>query len=249
MKRWPLALVLACVPLAGCGGGPRTEDVLVYAAASTREALEQVAADFRAQTGIPVHLNLGPSSTLARQIERGAPADLFLSADEDWADFLGKSNLIDRRQDLLTNRLVVIVPADSALAFHDLKGLAAADVKLALAGPAVPAGHYAEEALKNAGVWDKVRDRVLRAVDVRAALAYVAQGEAGAGLVYETDTLGVKKVRIALKVPPELHTPIRYPLVLVRHEHVKDAARQFYEYLGSEAAAEVFRRAGFGVVR
>jgi molybdate transport system substrate-binding protein len=233
---------------AGCGEKAATEAVSVSAAVSTREALEQVAADFRQQTGIPVALSFGASSALARQIEQGAVADLFLSADEDWADYLAKNDHVAERRTLLTNRLVVVLPADSSLSVKDLADLAGPGVRrLALAGPEVPAGRYAREALRSAGLWGRLRERVLDGGDVRAALTFVARGEAEAGMVYATDAAGNARVRVALEVPAERHAPIRYPLVLLRREPIKPGARALYNYLASPEAAAVFRRVGFGV--
>jgi len=144
---------------------------------------------------------------------------------------------------------VLVVPADSTLEFEELKDVAGPEVeRLALASAQVPAGAYARQALKNAGVWDRVKDRVLEGGDVKAALTYVARREADAGFVYKTDTLGNSKVRVALEVPPKLHAPIRYPLDLVRRGATKPEARRFYEYLGTAPAARVFRDAGFGVL-
>jgi molybdate transport system substrate-binding protein len=244
-----LCLVPLCLILfAGCGS-PKTEPVIIFAAASSRQAVEQIAADFKAETGIEVQVNPGASSTLAKQIDRGAPADLFLSADEPWADFLADRDLVEERRDLLTNQLVLVVPADSKLEFGELKDVAGPAVKrLALAASKVPAGEYARQALKKVGVWDRVKDRVLEGGDVKAALTYVARGEADAGFVYKTDALGNDRVHVALEIKPGLHDPIRYPLVLVRRGEIKADARRFYEYLGTATAVRTFREAGFGVV-
>ena len=242
----------ACV-LPGCspqGGSParQTEAVTVYAAASTKEAIEQVARDFQGEHGTPVEVSLGPSSGLAKQIEQGAAADLFLSADQASADYLDDKHLVGQRRNFLTNRLVVVVPTASDVGIKELRDLADPRIRrLALAEPKVPAGEYARQSLRKAGVWDKVEGRVVGGIDVRATLQFVARGEAEAGLVYRTDALGQTKVRVAVEVDPGLHNPIRYPLVLLRRESMKQAARRFYDYLGSEKSAAVFDRAGFGV--
>jgi molybdate transport system substrate-binding protein len=240
--------------LSGCGpqggGSGQSQPVVVFAAASTTEAVQQAAKDFQAETGIPVEVSLGPSSGLAKQIEAGASADLFLSADEASANFLTGKQLVAQRRNLLTNQLVVVVPADSNIVIKQLSDLADARIqRLALAEPKVPAGEYARQALRKAGVWSKVEDRVVGGIDVRATLQFVIRGEAEAGLVYRTDALGESRVHVALEVDPKLHEPIRYPLVLLRREPVKEAARRFYDYLGSEKSAAVFQRAGFGVER
>jgi molybdate transport system substrate-binding protein len=240
----------------GCGGpnspAQKNESVLVFAAASTKEAVEQIARDFQAETATPVEINLGPSSGLAKQIEQGASADLFLSADQASADYLAKKTLIELRRNLLTNRLVVIVPAEgqSAPQLKELRDLADPKVhRLAMAEPGVPAGEYAREALRHSGILEQVQSRIVGGVDVRATLQFVARGEVDAGLVYYTDTVGNSKVRIAFEVNPDLHAPILYPLVLIRKDHIQDAARRFYEYLASEKAAKVFRAAHFGMAR
>jgi molybdate transport system substrate-binding protein len=249
-----LLWMFACV-LPGCGppgGGPERppEPVTVFAAASTKEAIEQVARDFQGENGTPVEMSLGPSSGLAKQIEQGASADLFLSADQASADYLASNQLVSARRNLLTNRLVVVVPTTPDVGVRELRDLADPRIRrLALAEPKVPAGEYARQALRKAGVWDKVEDRVVGGIDVRATLQFVARGEAEAGLVYRTDALGQTRVRVAVEVEPGLHDPIRYPLVLLRREPMKEAARRFYDYLGSEKTAGVFERAGFGVER
>jgi molybdate transport system substrate-binding protein len=240
-----LSMLMASV---GCGSA-KEPPVRIFAAASTREAVEQIAQTFQEQTGVAVETNFGASSTLARQIERGADADLFLSADENWADFLADKGLIDRRYDLLSNRLVVIVPAKKTENIQSLDDLAGPGIKrLALAGSQVPAGAYAREALTHAGIWDRLQDRVIEGGDVRQALAYVDREEAEAGIVYATDIIGSSKVRVALEVNPRLHAAIRYPLVLIRREQERPASRRFYDFLASPEAGEVFRNAGFGVL-
>jgi molybdate transport system substrate-binding protein len=247
---WALTFVAAgCGPHDG-GSAPQPGPVVVFAAASTKEAVEQAAREFQRETGIPVEVSLGPSSGLAKQIEQGASADLFLSADQASADYLAEKRLVSDRRDLLTNRLVVVVPADSDLGVHELRDLADPRIRrLALAEPKVPAGEYARQALRKDGVWDQVEGRVVGGTDVRATLQFVARGEAEAGLVYATDALGESRVRVAVRVDPKLHEPIRYPLVLLWREPMTEAARRLYDYLGSEKSAGVFERAGFGVVR
>src|SRR4029077_4178716 len=143
-------------------------------------------------------------------MERGADADLFLSADETWADFLADKELVERRRELLSNRLVVIVPAKSPAKIQSLDDLAGPAIKrLALAGSQVPAGTYAREALAHAGIWERLKDRVIEGGDVRQALAYVDREEAEAGIVYATDVIGSAKVRVAVEIDSRLHAPIR----------------------------------------
>jgi molybdate transport system substrate-binding protein len=235
-----IALLLCTAVLAGCGG---PAPLSVLAAASTREAMEETCRGFSDAGGARVECSFAASSTLARQIEQGAPADLFLSADERWADYLSERGLVLARRDLLGNRLVVVAPADSRLRLQKLADVDCPEVRrLALALDSVPAGRYGRQALQKAGVWDRLRSRVREAGDVRAALAYVSSGEVDAGIVYATDA-AAGSVRLLLRIPEELHTPIRYPLVLLRRRAAHPQARRLYDYLGGDVAA--FRRAGF----
>ncbi len=238
------ALLLACL------GGCRSQSVAtlnVFAAASTGDVLKEIARDFEAQTGIRIQISPAASSALAMQIENGADADLFLSADEEWADKVAQRFPVERR-DLLANRLVVVVPADNAVTFNSLHDLEAERYKrIAVAREGVPAGKYARDALRAAGVWDAVKTRTIEGGDVRATLNYVVMGEADAGFVYATDAASVDKakVRIAYEVPDNLHQPIRYPLLLIPHDKPNPAARRFYDYLSSDKATAAFKRAGF----
>ena len=230
--------------------GARAETVHVYAAASTKDVIEEVARAFKDETGVAVDVTPAASSVLAKQIDKGADADFFLSADEDWADFLSDHKLVEKRRDLLGNRLAVVTPADSKLKLGELEDITAGSVRqLALGGPGVPAGRYARQALEKAGVWDKVKDRVVEAGDVRAALNLVVKGEVDAGVVYVTDAKAAgDTVRTALVVPDDLHKPIRYPAALLKRDAIKPAARKFYDYLAGDKAAAVFRKAGFTVL-
>lgn len=248
MKR---SLVLSCFlsALAGCVSKPQA--VTVLAAASTQDVIQQIARDFEDQNGTPVTCSFAGSSTLARQIEQGADADLFLSADQRWADHLADKGLVAQRRDLLANRLVVVTPNRQAGKpdLHQVADLAGDEIQcLALALDPVPAGHYARQALQKAGIWEQVKGRVREAGDVRAALAVVEREEAEAGIVYATDAATSKKVETALEVPADLHSPIRYPLVLLRRGESSAAARMFYDFLCGNQARAHFRKAGFQVV-
>ncbi len=238
----------ALLPLSCSKTPPPAAPVRFFAAASTREALEEITKRFRTQTGIPVELNFAASSTLARQIEQGASADLFLSADEAWADYIAARDLVERRRDLLTNRLVVVAPARSNLKLQEIKDLAGPAIqRLALAGSAVPAGRYARETLEHDGIWPQMKDRVIEGADVRGTLAFVDRGEADAGMVYASDITSDPRVRLVLEVKPELHSPILYPLVLVKQAVIPPGAKQLYDYLGSDDCATSFRKMGFGI--
>jgi molybdate transport system substrate-binding protein len=227
--------------------------VLVFAAASTTEAVEAAIARYREDTGAEVTASFAASSTLARQIETGAPADIFLSANVAWVDYLEDEGLIlpESRRDLLGNRLVLVAPADSKVEVAMGPDLALAqllgDGRLAIGDPDhVPAGRYARAALESLGLWAEVEARTVRAPDVRAALALVARGETPLGIVYATDVAVCGSCRTVAAFPASSHPPIRYPLALVAGR-ASPAARAFYAFLASPAAAEIFARHGFAV--
>lgn len=224
-------------------------DITVFAAASLAETMNRLAADYSKQSGRQVAVSLAASSVLARQIEASGGADLFVSADEDWMDYLEKKALLaaGTRRNLLGNRLVLIAPAGSpAIGFRpgfDLKG-ALKGGRLAIADPAtVPAGKYGREALTALCAWEGVP--LAPAENVRVALAYVARGEAPLGVVYETDARAEPKVRVAAVFPVGSHTPIRYPAALIRD--ARPEAKGFLDYLSSPAARAIFEGAGFSV--
>jgi molybdate transport system substrate-binding protein len=260
-------LVLLCGGLAGCGGkaaAPKTvaansadtpaaqrhDTVLVFAAASTANALDDIKSRFKQESGIDVTINCAASSTLAQQIVHGADADIFLSADTQWADYVAQGAAESRRCDLLGNRLVIVVPADSTLAIHNLQDLGADAVQhLAVGDPAsVPAGKYAKRAMEKLGVWDSLKGKIVAAADVRQALAYVESGAAEAGIVYATDAAISTKVKVACDIPEKLTGPVRYPLVLLKYGAGRRSAESFYRYLVSAEAAQVFERHGFVVL-
>jgi molybdate transport system substrate-binding protein len=234
-----LTLLSACQDMDGAKAGP-----VVLAASSLQESLEAVAAAWTAQGHLAPVLSFAASSALARQIEQGAPADMFLSADEEWMDALqGQMLLRDgTRQDLLTNRLVVVRPRGSGIgSFADL-----GQGKLALADPAaVPAGRYAREALENMGLWGELERKVVPAENVRAALALVDRGEAMLGIVYATDALAATGVEVVQEIPGDMHAAIRYPVAVLASSRNADAAA-FRAFLGSDQAQRIFVQHGFG---
>ncbi len=236
---------LLLVPLAA-----RAADITVFAAASLSDALQQVGKTYQTESGKTVTFSFAASSVLARQIEASSGADIFMSADSDWMDYLDSRGLIahDTRKDLLGNHLVLIAPADSkvklTIAPHfDLAG-ALAGGRLALADPdTVPAGKYAKTALNVLGVWNDVADHLVQAENVRVALAYVARGEAPLGIVYTTDALSEPKVKIVDDFPDNTHQPIVYPAALTKD--AKPEARTFLDYLSGPQAQAIFAKAGF----
>jgi len=256
-----LLLLLGISNIVGCGhrsasrqaggeGGRSDRKVVLFAAASTTSALEEISRRFRREHGIVVEANYASSSTLAQQIENGAGADVFVSANENWADYLEGMGLVEKRQSVFGNRLVVIQPADAAENIGRPQDLLADWVKhLALGDPeAAPAGIYAKQALEALGLWEQLRRKVVAAPDVRHALSFVEMGAAEAGIVYATDAAISGRVKVALELAPELTDAIRYPVVLVKSGAENQAAESFYQYLSSAGAAEVFRKHGFTVL-
>lgn len=253
MRRRCVHLIAALVAFIALGAA-RAQDVTVFAAASLTNAMEDVARAYRAATGRAVRLSFAASSALARQIEQGAPASLFVSADEQWMDYLERRGLIvrDTRATVLSNRLVLVVPVrdrrDVALRpGFDFGALLGPDGRLACGDPAhVPAGRYAREALTWLGAWPAVERRLVRADNVRVALAYVERGEVPAGIVYATDAALSSRVRVAGTFPQDSHTPIAYPAAVVARGDTP-AARAFLAFLRGESARAIFERYGFGV--
>ena len=250
MSRLLAGLSVVVLLICGCGKAPDAgkDQLLFCVAASTKDVAEQLAGDFRKAHRVEVEVMPGPSSGLARQIVETGKADLFLSADEASADVLAGKDLVSQRKNLLTNKLAVIVPADSKLDISELSDLDSPEVKrIAMAEPKVPAGEYARDALRKTELLASIEPKIVGAIDVRATLQFVAHGEADAGFVYITDTIGNSKVRVAFEVDAKLHRPIVYPLVLVKHPAINEAARKFYDELSSPASAKIFEAAGFGV--
>lgn len=232
---------------------PRAEEVTVFAAASTANAMTEVAELYAASypAGGEVRSVFAASSTLAMQIHRGAPADLFLSASRDWMDYLAERGAIDpaSRLDLLGNRLVLIVPADSRLQLAIEPGFALAAAlgrdRLAIGDPAhVPAGIYAKSALEKLGAWPAVAGKTAQAANARAALALVDRGNAAAGIVYQSDAAVGRWTRVAAVFPADSHPAIVYPLALVGAAGSPQVER-FYRFLQGPEAAAVFRKHGF----
>jgi molybdate transport system substrate-binding protein len=228
------------------------EEVRVFAAASLSDVLEDIARGYQQSGSDHIVFNFGSSSILARQIEEDAPADLFLSADELKMDDLQKRNLIDRktRRSVLSNTLVIVVPADRGMTITSAKELADDRVlSVAIAEPtAVPAGVYARQYLLKIGAWGRVARKAIPMDNVRAALAAVESGNADCGIVYRTDALISKHVRVAVEVPKDEGPDISYPFAVTTNAQSPAAARRFLAYLTSKPALDAFRRYGFLIV-
>jgi molybdate transport system substrate-binding protein len=223
---------------------------IVFAAASLRESMDAVAAAYEAKGGKKVRVSYGASSALARQIEAGAPAELFISADIDWVDYVETRKLTQGpRANLLTNDLVLIAPAASPLKLQIAPGFALAaalgEGRLAVADPAsVPAGKYARASLEALGVWSQVSAKLAPAENVRAALALVARAETPLGIVYRTDALAEPRVRVVDALPKGTHPAIVYPLIALRGASAE--AREFAAFAASPEARAIWARHGFG---
>lgn len=224
--------------------------LLVFAAASLTNVLNELSNTWTSTSGVPVKLSLAASSVLARQIEAGGKGDVFISADQEWMDYLQSRNLINKptRRNLVGNRLVLIAPADSRIelkitAGFDLAG-ALGKQRLATGDPdTVPVGRYARSALISLGVWDEVQDRLVRADNVRSAMMFVARGEVPLGIVYNTDALVDSKVRVVDTFPANTHAPITYPAAAL--QGARSEAAPFVAFLASPGAADTWKRFGF----
>lgn len=249
-----LALAAACLLTAAAAQAePRTTPVTVFAASSLTNALEDMGAAIEAAGGVRPRLSFASSSTLAKQIEAGAGADIFISADEAWMDYLEKRALVAKgtRRMLAANRLVLIVPADAAQTIEilaDGKWITALPPgRIATGDPAhVPAGRYAREALETLGAWASAEPRLARADNVRNALLLVERGEAVAGIVYATDALVSKAVRVAAMFPATSHRPIAYPVAMMTGR-IDEASQAVFDFLSSDAARRILLRHGFSV--
>lgn len=251
LPRRLLWLLAAAVLTAGLAA-PAQAQVTVFAAASTKTALDEAAAAFTEQTGQEVILSYAGSSALARQIQLGAPADLFISANPGWMDLLERDGLIDpaSRRDLLANRLVLIAHGAETppleLATADLAALLGGQ-RLAMAlVDAVPAGIYGKAALGALGQWEAVAPKVAQAANVRAALALVASGEAPMGVVYATDARAEPRVSVIAEFDASSHPPIVYPMAVVAGGN-RAAAQGFAGFLDQPSSRGIFARHGFGV--
>lgn len=233
-----------------------TATITVFAAASLKESFDEAAAAYQKATRQPVRVSYAASSALARQIEQGAPADVFVSADLDWMDYLSERKLIDEtsRRNLLGNTLVLIAPHSSPARPVALKpGVdllpLLGDGRIALALTAsVPAGKYARAAFTSLGAWDALQPKVAEAENVRAALMLVARGETPLGVVYGSDAKAEPKVRVLATFPADTHPPIVYPVARLSASKQRQAAA-FVQWLQSPAAAAIFRRHGFAPLR
>jgi molybdate transport system substrate-binding protein len=249
--RWALAaFVLVAAPAFAQRGDP-----IVFAAASLKNALNEAAAQWSKENGKKVVISYGASSALAKQIEAGAPAQMYISADLDWMNYVAGKKLIkpDTRSNFLANRIVLVAPKDVDMSIKIGPSFPLADAlhggKLAMANTdSVPAGKYGKAALQKLGVWNSVQANIAQAMDVRAALTLVARKEAPLGIVYATDAAAEPSVKIVGAFPDDSHPPIVYPIALTANASNPDIV-SFLAFLKSPAARPIFEKQGFTVLR
>ncbi|KJV47373.1 molybdate transporter [Pantoea sp. BL1] len=247
--RWAAVTVLT---VSMAGHAVAAEKITVFAAASLTNAMQDIATQYQKKSGVEVVSSFASSSTLARQIEQGAPADLFISADQQWMDYaVDKKSVVENtRYTLLGNDLVLVAPkSDSAKAVTinaqtDWKRLLKGE-RLAVGDPDhVPAGIYAKEALQKLGAWDSISTQLAPANNVRAALALVERNESPFGIVYGSDAVASDKVQVVGRFPDDSHKPVEYPMAVVK-DHQNATVEAFYKYLQGPDAAAVFKQYGF----
>lgn len=227
-------------------------EITVSAAASLTEAMGELEPAFLKETGIKIHSNLAGSGKLQKQIEEGAPADVFISAGQKQMDALKEKNLVepDSVKNLLENVLVIVQPKDAKEKITKPEDLTTIKGKIAIADTgSVPVGQYTKQALEKLGIWDKIQDRVVVAKDVKATLAYVEQGAVEAGFVYKSDAEQAKTSSIRVEIDPSLHDPIVYPMAIVSASKNKEQAKKFEAFLKTDQAKGIFEKYGFKIAK
>lgn len=249
MLKKPLKIIIALLIICVANIANAEQKITVFAAASLTNAMSEIAKQYESEQSIKTQTSFSASSELAKQIENGAPADIFMSADSKWMNYLQDKKIIDASSsvNILSNRLVIIAPKAKIFKVQTDKSFNFASTfhgKLCTGETeSVPVGIYAKQSLKALNWWDSVKTRIVGTIDVRAALVFVERGECDAGIVYETDAKVSDKVEIVATLPDESHEPIVYPLALVKS--AKPEAKGFYEYLKSEKAKAIFMKYGF----
>lgn len=267
MKKLSLILILLMVftfAFTGCGGqaeeeapaaeGPADEavEVNISAAASLTDALTEIQAEYAKESNAILQFNFGASGALQKQIEEGAPCDLFISASKSNMDALEEAGLIeaDSRKDMLGNTLTLVISAEKADIIKGYEALTSADAaSISIGTPeSVPAGKYAKQSLENLGVWDQIQDKIVFAKDVKQVLEYVDTGNVDCGLVYKTDALVMKTGTVAGDLPEDSHDPIVYPAALIKDSAQGKAGAKFYDFLQTDYAKGIFEKYGFTVL-
>jgi len=267
MKKGNLILVLLIAfafAFTGCGGqaeeaapvveGPSDEavEVNISAAASLTDALTEIQTEYAKESNAILQFNFAGSGALQKQIEEGAPCDLFISASKANMDALEEAGLIvaDSRKNMLGNTLTLVAAAEKADLIKGYETLATADAASVSIGTpdSVPAGKYAQQALENLGIWDQIQDKLVFAKDVRQVLEYVDTGNVDCGLVYKSDTLAMETGVVVMDMPEDSHDPIVYPAALIKDSAQSEAAAKFYEFLQTDLAKGIFEKYGFTVL-
>lgn len=252
------AMLIVAAITTGCGGEkpaapatpPQKVELNVSAAVSLKDALAEIQKNYEAKnSNIKLVYNLGASGALQKQIEQGAPADIFISAAPKQMNDLEEKNLVNKatRKNLVENKLVIIVPTTSTLNITKYEDLTKDEVqKLSIGETAsVPAGQYAQEVLKKLGIWDKIQNKAVLAKDVRTVLTYVETGNVEAGIVYKTDAASSDKVKIAATAPEGSHQPILYPVAILSGTKQQKTAEDFLTYLSTPECKAIFEKYGF----
>lgn len=255
---WSIVSIFLVMILAvGCGNNPAPKqaaaqpvEINISAAVSLKDALAEIEKNYQTKNpNVKLILNLGASGTLQKQIEQGAPADIFISAAPTQMNELEAENLVNKatRKNLVENKLVMIVPQNSALNLSKYEDIVKPEVgKFSIGEPTVvPAGQYAQQVLQKMGIWEKVKDKAVLAKDVRTVLTYVETGNAEAGIVYKTDAASSSKVRVVAAAPEGSHQPIVYPVAILAGAKQPKAAEDFLTYLTSTESKAVFEKYGF----
>jgi molybdate transport system substrate-binding protein len=259
MKKLFLAffLLVNMLFLSGCAQNVQVQqqvepkEITVCAAASLKEALNEIQRQFEQKENIKITLNLASSGTLQKQIEEGAPADLFISAGKKQMDALENKNLLDKdsRKDLLKNRLVLVASKEYKDKINTITDLVDLDVQISIGEPeTVPAGQYAKESLTNMDLWNKLTSKMILAKDVKQVLTYVENGEVAAGIVYASDATLIKDSFSVQEFDESTHSPISYPIATVSDTEDKDSTKKFTDYLMSDEAQSFFKKYGFTLI-
>jgi len=248
-----IACLLIGIVLVACsntGVEEKKTELTISSASSLKEAMEEIQHTYEKEnSSIKLQFNFGSSGSLQQQISQGAPVDLFFSAAEEKLDLLVGDGLIEKTNvtDLLANELVLIVPNEKGNNISSFQDLRKQEIeKISIGIPeTVPAGKYAKESLQNLGIWNDIEDKIVFAKDVRQVLSYVETGNVGAGIVYKTDVLASEKVKVIISAEKQTHSPIIYPLGIVKETEHYEEAKDFYDYLQSEKGLKVFKDYGF----
>ena len=246
-----LCLLFSFIVLSGCTERQQNE-LSVFAAISLTDALTEIGEAFAAENQVKVYYNFAASTTLQRQLEKGASGDVFISASPRQVVALETHGLLESesRQDLLTNQLVLVCNKTAEIAVETLTDLTVPEIsRIAIGHPdIVPAGAYAKEALTHFGLWDTLHPKLIFSTDARATLAYVAAGNVDTAIVYKTDTTLTNNIKVLYQLPPEAYTPIIYPAVIMKDSSEKQLAHRFIIYLQSMRSGEIFEKHGFTVL-